>query len=171
MKNGKNKRVWKLNNRGVTLTELIVVIAIIGVLAGGGISMMGLIPRMQVNGCVQDFVGSMSEVKTKTMSFHSVYAELSQDDNGVYLQVHKGSAVEEKVLIGEKGVCMEFFLEDGTIHKLGDGKVKISYNRSSGAFEKVKIIDDEEYCKKIRVYKGTVERDIKFTNLTGRLSY
>lgn len=171
MRNGK-KKAWKLNNQGISLTELIVVVAILGVLAGGGISMMGLIPRMQVNGCVQDFAGNMSEVKTKTMSFYSVRAELYQTDAGVYLQVYNGSEGEDAVLIGEKGVSMKLVFEDGTTHELSAGKVSISYIRSSGAFDKIKVNEsDEKYCQKIIVYKGTTEREIVFSNLTGRMSY
>lgn len=171
MRDWTKKRVWKLNNRGISLTELIVVIAIIGVLAGGGISMMGLIPRMQVNGCVQDFAGHMSEVKTKTMSFQSVYAELYQDDSGVYLQVHKGSDVEEAVLIGEKGVCVKAVI-GGTEVELNSKELTLSYDRSSGAFQDVTVSDGTTgECTCITFYKGSTERKATLVKLTGRISY
>ncbi len=166
------KNPWKLNNRGISLTELIVVIAIMAVLAGGGITMMGLIPRMQVNGCIQDFTGNMNKVKTDTMSFQNVKAELYQDATGVYLQVHKGSENEDPIMIGEKGVCVRAEI-NGLEVDLNGKKLELSYNRSSGAFNDVSVVGGGEFgpCTSITFYKGSTIRTATLVTLTGRITY
>lgn len=174
----KKKNPWKLNNRGITLTELVVVIAITAVLAGGGITMMGLIPRMQVNGCVQDFVGNMNKVKTNTMSFQDVKAELYQDSTGVYMQVYKGKNAsgdwlldETSILIGEKGVCVKAVI-DGAEVDLNGKRLELSYDRSSGSFNDAQVVGGVSgECTSITFYKGSIERVATLTTLTGKMSY
>lgn len=172
MKNVKKKKPWKLNNRGISLVELIVVIAITAVLAGGGITMMGLVPRMQVNGCVQDFAGVMSQVKTNTMSFQNVKVELYQDDSGVYMQVYKGSEAEEPVMIGEKGVCVKAQI-GGLEEDLNGKRLELSFDRSSGALNEVQVVGGSMHgeCTSITFYKGSTERVATLTTLTGKISY
>ncbi len=152
--------------------ELIVVITITAVVAGGGITMMGLIPRMQVNGCVQDFAGTMSRVKTNTMSFQEVKVELYQNDTGVYMQVYKGSDAEEPVMIGEKGVHVKAVI-GGAERDLDGKRLELSYDRSSGAFKDVKIVGGgtSGECESITFYKGATERTATLIKLTGKISY
>ena len=172
MRGVKKKNPFQLNNRGISLTELIVVIAIMAVLAGGGITMMGLIPRMQVNGCIQDFAGNMGRVKTNTMSFQEVKAELYQDNTGVYMQVYKGGVAEEAVMIGEKGVCVKAVI-NGLDVDLKGKKLELSYDRSSGAFNDVQVVGGGEHgeCESITFYKGTTERTATLIKLTGKITY
>ncbi|MBQ8821323.1 MAG: prepilin-type N-terminal cleavage/methylation domain-containing protein [Lachnospiraceae bacterium] len=168
----RKKNSFQLNNRGISLTELIVVIAITAVLAGGGITLMGLIPRTQVNGCVQDFAGTMNRVKTNTMSFQEVKVELYQDSTGVYMQVYKGSDAEDPVLIGEKGVCVKAVI-GGLEQELNGKRLKLSYDRSSGAFNDVEIVGGgaSGECSSITFYKGITQRTATLVKLTGKISY
>ena len=171
MRNVKKENPWKLNNRGISLVELIVVIAITAVLAGGGITMMGLVPRMQVNGCVQDFAGNMSEVKTKTMSFKNVRVELYQDATGVYMQAYKGSEAETPVMIGEQGVCVKAEIGGSSVD-LNGKRLELSFDRSSGALNEVQVVGGMHgECTSITFYKGSTERVATFTTLTGKISY
>ena len=168
----KKKKTCKLNNLVISLVELIVVIAITAVLAGGGITMMGIVPRMQVNSCVQDFAGVMSQVKTNTMSFHEVKVELYQDDSGAYMQMYKGSEAETPVMIGEKGVCVKATIGGSNVD-LNGKRLELSFNRSSGALNDVQVVGGgmTGECTSITFYKGSTERVATLTTLTGKISY
>ena len=171
MRDTKKNNSWKLNNRGITLVELIVVIAITAILAGGGITLMGLVPRMQVNGCAQDFAGTMNKVKTNTMSFQEVKVELYQNETGVYMQTYKGGVAEELVQIGEKGVCVKAVI-GGSAVELNGMKLELSYDRSSGAFSDVQVVGGVRgECTSITFYRGTTERTATLTKLTGKITY
>lgn len=165
-------RMCKLNNLGVSLTELIVVIAILAVLAGGSITFMGLIPRTQVNSCVQDFAVQMGKVKTHTMSFQDVRVELYQNDTGVYMQVYKGSDAQPPVQIGKGGISVKAKI-GGLEQDLNGKRLELSYDRSSGSFEDARIVGGgtEGECTSITFYKAAVARTATLITLTGRISY
>ncbi len=167
----------KLNNVGLSLTELIVVIAIMAVLAGISISLLGLIPRSHVNGCTEHIGGAIEKTKSNAMSFANVALEITQTADGVFIQFKKSDASGNladdgaKQQVGKAGVEISYVLQGGVETPLDSDKMTISFKRSSGAFEETIVGSTHGACEKIIIRKGSISRTIELVELTGKISY
>lgn len=164
------------NNRGFTLVELIAVLSIMAVLTGVGVSMMGLIPRTQVNSCSEKIVTAIEKSRTNALSFKNSEVELYSDSDGVYINnyVYKGNnpATVETTKVGDAGVSIYYTLDNGEELELAGDKLMLGFNRSSGAFvySKLNGTDQTKYCTLIIIRKGTTTRKLVLTQLTGKVS-
>lgn len=178
------------DNRGFSLVELIVVIAILSVIAGVSVSMLGVVPKARVNSCAKKLVSQLEKTRTNSLSFKDASLYLYRDTDGIYadLVIDKGgtSPVTLTERIGDKELTVKYTLADGTgggtTYELGnvsDGGAKLilSFNRSSGAFKYPSIMDgtglgpteQTVYCNKITISYGSRVREIKLIPLTGKI--
>ena len=78
------------SNKGVTIIELIVVIAILGVLIGGVALTFRIVNSADIKGCTQTIDSSLEKVKNECMSkidqsFLVLYKSTDNDYTGYYL--------------------------------------------------------------------------------------
>lgn len=181
------------DNRGISLTEIVVVMAIMIVLTGAGISFMGFIPRSQVKGCTNDLNIAVNKAKTDAMSFYSCKLTIRVESDGIYADMKKKEKptdtvykVTETKKVGESGVVLKAVLKDKTSSALTDSKtlsvgdfIDIGFIRSTGGFSTISgkitlgggtIADDTYYLSDITVEKGKFSSKINFASLTGKTS-
>ena len=149
----------KQDNRGLSLIELIVVIAIMAIMIGVGILSISLLFGTQARGCAQKVSSMLNETKTGCLSRYNetmtiAYRTKGQDGeeayttNGYYAinrvyTINKeavsvpigGPDSSEIRALGSGKVVIVVYLSDGSSVELGtDNYVTISYNRATGAF-------------------------------------
>lgn len=168
----------KLNNAGLSIVELVVVMAIMVVVVGGGISLFGLIPRSQADSATKDLGAMIEKTKNNAMGFQQVELQITQDGTGVYAQLRKldpssGVMVNEggRVMMGTSHVMLRYQFEGESLTALGDDVMTISFDRSSGAFNKTKVDAVEGSLVKLIITRGTYSRTIDLVELTGKISY
>ena len=152
----------KRDNRGLSLVELIVVIAIMAIMIGVGILSISLLFGTQARGCAQKVSSMLNETKTGCLSRFEetmtiAYRTKNQDGEKAYtadgyyainrIYTLNSSAVSVAVggvgsaeirALGSGKVVIMVYLSDGSSFELGTDKyVTISYNRSTGAFDPV----------------------------------
>ena len=157
--------------------ELMVVMAIMVVVVGGGISLFGLIPRSQADSATKDLGAMIEKTKNNAMSFQQVELQITQDGTGVYAQLRRmnssGVMVNEggREMMGTSHVVLRYQFEGGSLTALGDDVMTISFERSSGAFRKTKVDAAEGNLVKLVITRGTYSRTIDLVELTGKISY
>lgn len=159
------------NNKGITIVELITVVAIMAILTAGTITYVGMLGSSQVKKCTRNIEYSLSQTKTIALSKTSASMVLYADDTGVYVKtIYNGT--EEVEQVGKAGLTVNYYVtrsRDTAINvgtTAGDGLL-LTFDRSSGAMKK---LADGTYCYGIEVEGGTTSLMIVIEPLTGKFS-
>jgi len=159
--------MMKKNNKGLSLVELIVVIALMAVLIGIGTFSFSLLFGTQAKACAQNVSGMLNETKTGCMSRYDETMTLSYrtatdadkavTSDGYYsekkiysinndaqpFEMYTDDGGVKKTIseirkMGTSRVVITVELSDGTSFELGQTEsITISFNRSSGALDKI----------------------------------
>lgn len=184
-----------VNNKGLSLVELITVIAIMAVLTSIVAMGVSAVYGLDAKECVSSLNGYMKQAKTSALSKDAEELKIYQESDGKYYvdfviyqyqedpTSHAWVSVEKSrqtELIGKKSVRIECKCENinGTsgpsviIDSLTNNSVTLGFNRSSGAFLPVKINDvvvsDEIFCTEIVVSRGSKSYSIEIIPETGK---
>lgn len=160
------------DNKGFTLIELIIVIAIMAVLGGVFVYSFSVVTGQEARQCANNFSAVLDKAKnyalTKSGS-SDVYLEVSLDsDKGYmarfYIPVSPEDSSSTYVLmeeqkIGKKAVEVTCTLQNGTSFSItGSNCIRIYYDRVSGAFQEATAVigggNEESYCTKIQIKRG-----------------
>ena len=160
----------KKNNKGFSLVELIIIIAIMAVLTVAVISYSGMIGDSHARKCAKEIESTLSDTKVCAMSRAEAKMIIYANNNGVYVTtVQTGRGTETKK-IGQKGVKVEYcearnsdaYTQVGTTEATG---VVIQFDRASGACKKM---DSGNYCYGFKVTAGDSVYKVVIEPLTGK---
>ena len=164
-----------MKNKGFSLVELIVVIAIMGVMSAVGGYALTAISSANAKECAKELEAGL--ISTRTQSYSSDSADsiatvtFTKKSDGIYMK--KSFESEEKKIGGSK-VSLSYGYEDGETHvitytELTDKPITFSFNRSSGAFRSMKVDGTSaNMCDAIRVTSGHKTYTITCYEQTGK---
>ncbi|WP_248403925.1 pilus assembly FimT family protein [Butyrivibrio fibrisolvens] len=169
-----------INDKGVSLVELIIIIAIMAVLSTGLISMIGILNGRAARECAQDTLSALSKVRVLTLSKSTgapesglsadadVYLEIKPDGGGriLIMQVNKnkeGETIVDQISVGAANVDIIAVVGGNEVNLTGTD-IKIAYDRATGAFLKY---SDEGYMTKLTFKQGK-SYTIYMTPATGK---
>lgn len=176
-------------NKGFTLVELIIVIAIMAIVTGLVSMSMAFVLGLDARQCAQELDGYLKLTKTKALSKNAEELRIYQDAGNKQFYVdfvessYTGTDVNNPIpttrtvqteMIGKSAVAMTYTLSDagGTIRQIGNGgdSISIGFDRGTGAFKRVKINNVESlyYCAKITITRGSREYVIEMVPETGK---
>lgn len=171
-----NDRGLSMDNKGMSLVEIVIVVTIMTVLTGVlalGVSMALSKPADE---CAEKIVSTLNGARVTTMGKQGITMRFYQNDNGVYLEETitdaSGSVTTRPALrIGQKGVKVEYKLINGTtegaITTLDTTGITLSFKRDTGGFN---AVSGDWYCKEIVVSKGNRTKTIRLAHLTGKVT-
>ncbi len=171
----------KKNNLGMSLVEIIIVIAILAVIAGSIGLGIGLITGKPAEKCAKKLNAIMQNNRMTTMGKLSARLEIYIDAEGyICVNEYVETAGEgEKVTttrIGEKGVLLRYKISgepDFRDLNAAMPPLIISFNRSSGAFHDLSAMGPTyagKYCIEIEISKGDTVKLLKLSYLTGKIA-
>ena len=159
----------KLNQAGMTLIELVVVILITGILSAGAVVGINYANRMNSTSAGEKLVSLLERTRVYTLSASGTVKLVLTADNGSYYGVlMNGSTQVDKVELGNEsltikatkiGVNAEGAEVPETTNIKVDGDFEITYNKANGAF-------GEKY-KQIEI-SGSDTRYVQMVYTTGR---
>lgn len=141
----------KSKQNGFTLVEFIVVIAVMGVMIGGGLLSYSLVTGKNAKNCGAQLESYLAKAKVESMSRQAATLKVFAADDGIYVNL---STESRDVKIGNRGLTVTYeAVEDGggapqthTLIEDGSNSLNLSFDRSSGAF---KPLESNIYCEKI----------------------
>ncbi|MBQ7065634.1 MAG: prepilin-type N-terminal cleavage/methylation domain-containing protein [Lachnospiraceae bacterium] len=181
------------DNRGFSLLEVLIIVIVISVVAGFGLSKTEAIFGYNAKEAYKKVVTTLSNGKVQTLSKSQLVSNNTPvktgssvttkvKDDGVYIEIYvKGSNIYSKtyikgiaenpdgVKIGEKGVVISYKLDDGTTGTLTEEEghgLMFSYDRSTGAFLPY---SGNKYITELTVSGGKRSYVIKLMPKTGKV--
>jgi len=152
----------KLNQAGMSLMELIVVILIMGILAAGSAVGIAYIGSMNATSAVEKLESLLERTRLHTLSADdTVKLVLKKEGNEYYGILMEGSIEADKVKLGGDSLHIQATTETGTATDISSTNCIIAYKKSNGAFE-----DTCPYTSII--VEGSKTRIIQLVKATGR---
>lgn len=162
----------KINNKGFSLVELMVVVGIMAIVAGVFTFGFSLISNKQVDQCTKKIQVSLENARTTSMGKSNVSLKFEYSGGKIYVNkkvVLNGDTKTSKSEIGDGALVVEYKLsKESDMKALKDSTLDgVSFDRASGA---LKPMADTSYLEYITVTNGRKTTKIKIDKVTGRVT-
>ncbi|MCM1100890.1 MAG: type II secretion system GspH family protein [Clostridium sp.] len=164
----------KLDRKGLSLVELLVVIAIMAVVGAVGIMSINAMTGRPAQQCAQKIVYSLERHRASAMGKEgaSYVLKVVSGTGKIACEesfTSKGATTTTVSELGASGITITYELNDGTVKTLDDtNSLTLAFDRSSGAF-KPQTPGGSDYCTKITVKRGGRDFVITLVPLTGKV--
>lgn len=186
-------KLYSKRNMGMTLVELIIVVAIIGILGSGMFSAVGVLSGRGARKTASSLTSLLSKAKVTTMSQSKrsgetvgetdVYLEFTTGSGDSLSAKIMGSKDESAIPLGGRGVTVTAIIAPKFDDSLDSPEtisdingLKIAFSRKNGALIPQEVIKDadgkiteKKYIKKLIVEQGSKEIVIRITPATGSI--
>lgn len=164
------------NNRGFSLIEMIIVIAILAVVGAVGLGFMTIQSNAKLNECANKISSSISKVRIDAMSksknemqYYITIGKDSVADGGNFYLIKHMDGTDVKEIIGSKDFIITYTAEDGSVENVVTGSnLVIKFERMTGGLKAT--FPGNKYIKEIKVSNGTRDKKLAIISLTGKVT-
>ena len=175
------------NNKGMSLVELVVTMAIMAVIASMLIIGLGIVPRNAAKSCANGIKTVVGQTRIMTMGKNETILELYQDSNGRFFTVqHSDGVVDTNAEeCGKSYVNIYYHVEDPAVNPdivtisdcveiTGTNRLYIGFNRGNGKMTAVNSTVagsaiTSTVCDLIIVEGGGLEMRVRIYPATGKV--
>ena len=172
---GKIMSMKKTNNKGFSLVELMVVIAIIAVLGGVFINGFYLISSKQVDQCAKKMQMALENARSTSMGKSNVDLKFYYSGGKIYVdkKLNNDSTKITKTEVGDDGLTIKYtyapIVGTATEKNLSTNPLSgVEFDRASGALKP--LSGTNNYLTKITVTNGRKTVTVNIERLTGRVT-
>jgi len=154
----------KKNNKGVSLIEIIAVVAIMTIIVGTVVLTTKVATDKHVNSCAVKLASSLEQTRNLAMGKQGAYLSIWQNPGDyVYIQIYvNGSPYGDRVAIGRPGITIN--VTGGSNPSIGASPENIHFSRSNGS------VTDSPGVSKLSVTNGSRVFDVNIDTYTGRVT-
>lgn len=167
----------KLNNKGLSLVEMIIVIAIISIFTVMFSMGVGVLTSKPADECAEKFASTLRNVRVSTMGKKSTQVVLKQESVGapIYMIEIVNGSTKTPVRVGEKNITCTFLVSGDTTPKdlssYGSSGIQLSFDRTTGGFNEVDVGGGTmKYINTFYFEKGTKKAEVSLAHLTGKVT-
>ncbi|MEG0962303.1 MAG: prepilin-type N-terminal cleavage/methylation domain-containing protein [Lachnospiraceae bacterium] len=166
------------NQKGISLVELIVVIAILAVVTAVVTISIGTLSSWNVTSCMERLETTLSRTKVDAMSKENIIVTLKQNAKGEYVIKETGRQEE---IIGKSSLTVSYIDSLSVEHPIDTTGFMLTYDRASGALKPIiqevkntgEIIYQWDgsnylYCSKIKITNGHSTQILVLVKETGK---
>ena len=160
-----NKDSLSKNNKGVSLVEIIIVVAIMTIIGATVVLSTRVATDKHVNSCALKLASSIEQTRNLALGKQGASVRIWQNTNDyVYLQMYvNGSAYGDQVAIGRPGITINV-VQGGSPAVVGPAPIEINFSRSNGS------VTDAAPVSLLSVTNGRRVYDVKIDKFTGRVT-
>jgi len=159
----------KLDNRGFSLVELMVVIGIIAVIIGAFSYGYSVISNKEVDQCAKKIQTVLDSTRNTAMGKRSVNLQLYYNGGKIMAERTVNGTEVKKMEVGDGSLVVKYTFTDNSEKTLStDPLSDISFNRGSGALNPC---SGGKYLKKITISNGKKSVYVEIEKLTGRVTF
>jgi prepilin-type N-terminal cleavage/methylation domain-containing protein len=165
------KKMTKICNKGFSLVELVIVVAIVAVLGAVALTGMSLLTSKPVDECAKKIQIALEGNRSTTMGKYSGYLEFTADTDGIYVEEYINCTSQGRIKIGQSGVSVMVdsrIMGDATTYtsSLSSLPFKVEFNRADGS---LKTQAGVGYVTTFRISRGSRAINVTVDRLTGRV--
>ncbi len=162
----------KINNKGFSLVELIVVVGIIAIVSGVFTFGFSLVSNKQVDQCTKKIQISLENARTTSMGKSSVSLKFEYSGGKIYVNksvVLNGNTTTTKSDIGDGALVVKYKLSNATnaVELKNNSLTGVSFDRASGA---LKPLPGDAYLEYFEISNGRKTTKLKINKVTGRVT-
>ncbi len=157
----------KENNKGLSLVEIIIVIAIMSIIGGAMLLTTAVATDKHVTSSGEKVVSSLEQTRNLAMGKQSGWIIISKDPGDyMYCQMYvDGQPYGDRVSIGHSGLTVTVTEAGGSSYNLDThGDVKIEFSRSNGSVCNTPVVQE------IKITNGRKTVTVTIDKFTGRVS-
>ena len=160
----------KKDNRGVSIIEMVIIMAMLFALLGGMINIAGVMSGKQARECTHKIVAALASIRTETMSKstgnNDVSLTIKKNDGKIYVIRDVKDTTKEDIIGSGKLEIIAYVSgqEEDNLEK-GDSIV-FYFDRETGGLKK----DTTQYDE-ILIKQGRVCYKVSIVPVTGKFSY
>ena len=159
------------NDKGFTLLELVVVIAILGILAGVMSYSISSVSTTRAKKVTSDLNALISQCRVDTLSGSPIptYLEILKEGDTLYGVLYEGKAedgapiVKVKQQLGGSGITCRYTTASGTTEITDGGTLELGFVRATGALDTADYVN----CTAINISAGAGNNAIALVSATG----
>lgn len=157
----------KFNNKGLSLIELIIVVAIMAIIGAASFLSLRMATNKQVSSCADKIRTSLDQTRNLALGKSSAYLKIWKDDTVKVRMMVNGAEYGDVVDVGVSGLTVTYDTNSSSGLSLPSSETSaliVEFDRSSGG------VKGTPYVKNITVTNGNRTVIVSIDHFTGRIS-